>query len=203
MATKHVTPEPTFGYVSGGVVTATVIYDDLDSGLLASVYALVEAGVPPDLPLPAMPDMGERIESLVESGKLVPFDAHIAQMDELYRVDDDRADRRVCYMVWFGSRHGRGPTLKRGAIYGYFENGRRSAEQQADFPDSMSRADLSALMAEHGIRPITSRAELGASPEDVFIPESDGVRVWDLGAMWRSAAQSPSARGGVKGASDG
>ncbi len=179
--------ETMFAYLGcdGRTVTATVTWHADTPGIEATVYALLPDGVPADLPQIGSNTIGEQIQFLRDEGRLVEFAGDMAKMYDLFRVDDQRPNQKHSYMIWYGSTSRRGPSLKPGAVYGYFQNGHRDPEQKADFPLSLSFEELSALMAEQGIQAIARLEDIGLTKGTIKMPKHNKVVVWDVGAMMR------------------
>lgn len=172
-----------YACVRGGDITGLVTYySKPDNGFdYSTLYAL--KGPPAPEPVLQSPDLDHdafRLRS-VSRPHIIPFDGELAKFEGLYRIDDDRPGKNMSYLVWLPESdiERPNPSFVPGAVYGFYPNGEWDEQHEGEFPSSITRAELDAMMAEAGIEPLHSIEELpDPSPTSV-------LRVWDMAAMFR------------------
>ena len=184
--------ETLFAYVTDGSVKALLTYYSGDFVLEASIYAAMSDGVPADLPLPGDATIGEQIQLLIDSDQLVEYGEALGRTTDVYRVDDNRDGRDTSYLVWLPTDSSMALAtdmyLLPGRVYGHFKNG-LADPGLTELPVTMETWQLMTLMQEAGITPIQSAADVyGDLEPGALLPPFTGLRVWDMGAMYRTEA---------------
>lgn len=179
--------EVTFGLLDAeGAIIATVAYlkQAPDWVMRASVYAPAGA-LPEDLPLPGQDNLGEKIQFLIDAGRLVDLYDTFYAAQELWRVDEYAAD--VTWMVSFDDTPVRTCRIfKAGQVFVHRES---NSERSGHLPPEFTKTDFwSYVHAQRNVRVILERRDV---PDPKLLKGSDAFMVFNLGAMYRTYVPLP------------
>lgn len=166
-----------YAFAPNGVVVATVEWEKPGPRMQALVYA-PNSEVARQLPSVERGGRGgEVIDALMQAGQLFPVNDLYPRLTECYRVDDQRQGHHHTYLVWTGTARGRGPTLQKGVVYHFLEQGAT--------PGVGTVRDLQALMALPNVLTIASTKGYGKLTVDEMAQQrgldmTNCVVVWDL-----------------------